>query len=77
MMIQTLLIKSVVNGVNYIMHRINETLERINSSLNKIFLELEKSNKLKEKELEFVKYNTELELKRYYKQRLDDNDFSG
>ena len=42
-----------------------ERMIRLNISLEKIAEELEKHNKLKEKELEFMKYQSEIMLKEY------------
>lgn len=42
---------------------LNDRLMRININLDRIADALEKKNQLKEKELEFIKYNTELHFK--------------
>ena len=42
---------------------LNDRLMRININLGRIADALEKKNQLKEKELEFIKYNTELHFK--------------
>jgi len=42
---------------------LNDRLMRTNILLDRICDALEKKNELKEKELEFIKYNTELRLK--------------
>ena len=49
--------------VNSVMDK--ERMIRLNISLEKIADELEKHNKLKEKELEFLQYQSEIMLKEY------------
>ena len=49
--------------VNTIMDK--ERMIRLNISLERIVDELEKHNKLKEKELEFLQYQSEIMLKEY------------
>lgn len=51
------------NMVNSVMDK--ERMIRLNISLEKIADELEKHNKLKEKELEFLQYQSEIMLKEY------------